>query len=149
MSYPARLILTAALMVLSWAGCGSGIPEGDSRVRSDGDVVRVSLGEIGEKRGDYFNYTTSSGTRVDFLVYRETSGSYRAVFDACRKCYRWRKGYVIDGDAAVCRKCGERHDLDGLREGRGSCVPIALPSNHEKDSLVIPVSELEAGARYF
>ena len=81
MYYPARLILTAALMGLSWAGCGSGIPEGDSRVRSDGDVVRVSLGEIGEKRGDYFNYTTSSGSRVDFLVYRETSGSYRAVLD--------------------------------------------------------------------
>jgi len=142
-------ILAAALCLLTVTGCGGRGKEGDPRVRSDGRLVRVSLDDLGQKRGSYFTYTASGDRKVDFIVYRESTGTFRAVLDACRKCYRWRRGYVINGDHVVCRKCGEHYELDNLAGGRGSCIPIPLTSSREGNSIVIPVTELEAGARYF
>ena len=49
-----------------------------------------------------------------------------AVLDACRTCYRWKKGYALDGKEVVCLKCDMRFKLDSLAQGTGSCVPIAL-----------------------
>lgn len=146
---PTKHFLAAALCLLIVTGCGGHGKEGDPRVQSDGRMVRVSLDDIGEKRGSFFTYSASGDRNVDFIVYRERSGTFRAVLDACRKCYRWRRGYVINGDHVVCRKCGERYELDNLTGGRGSCIPIPLTSSREGSSIVIPAEELESGARYF
>lgn len=147
--FSAKNVLAVALCLLVVSGCGGQVREEDPGVRSDGTTVRVSLDDIGGKRGEFFTYTAPDGGRTDFIVYRESTETFRAVLDACRKCYRWRKGYVIDGDYAVCRRCGERYGLDNLEEGRGSCIPIPLTSGRDGNTLVIPVAELEAGARYF
>ena len=56
-----------------------------------------------------------------------------AVLDACRTCYRWKKGYVLDGKEVVCLKCDMRFKLDGLAQGTGSCVPIALKTEQRRD----------------
>lgn len=143
-----RHILAAALCLLTVTGCGPGKGE-DPRVRSDGRLVRVSLEDLDGQRGSYFTYIASGDRKVDFIVYRQSPGTFRAVLDACRKCYRWRRGYVINGDHVVCRKCGERYELDNLAGGRGSCIPIPLTSTRDGNSIVIPATELDAGARYF
>lgn len=143
------LALTTLLGLLLLAGCGSRSPERDPRVHSDGTTVRVSLDDVGVKGDAFFTYMASSDRRVDFLIYRESTGTYRAVLDACRKCYRWRKGYLLQEGTVVCRKCGETYDVDSLREGRGSCIPIPLTSSLEGKVLAIPVAELETGAKYF
>jgi len=72
-----------------------------------------------------------------------------AVLDACRTCYRWKKGYVLDGKEVVCLKCDMRFKLDSLAQGTGSCVPVALNTEQRGGILIIPVTELEAGARFF
>ena len=46
------------------------------------------------------------------------------MLDACRTCYRWKKGYVLAGKEVVCLKCDMRFKLDSLAQGTGSCVPV-------------------------
>jgi len=112
-------------------------------------VVRIDLGGIAPGSGRFFSYRSAGGGRADFLVYRESDGEPRAVLDACSDCYRWRKGYRLEGDGVVCVKCGMRFRLDELREGIGACVPLPLPSTRAGDRLEIPAEALEAGTRYF
>jgi uncharacterized membrane protein len=112
-------------------------------------VVTVDLSGIGPESGRFYTYRSDSGKKVDFFVYREGSGVPRAVLDACRTCYRWKKGYALEGKEVVCIKCDMRFKLDSLAQGTGSCVPIALKTEQRRDTLIIPVSELEAGARFF
>lgn len=143
--YGTAAILSAAILY----GCGGSGPLRDPRVRTDGKTVIVEIAAVEEKGFDFFTYVADSGVTVDFFVYRDSSGALRAALDACRKCYRWRRGYTLDGGHVVCRKCGERFDIDTLHEGRGSCAPIPLSSTGDGDTLRIPVAELEAGTSYF
>ena len=115
----------------------------------ENQAVSADLSAIPDGSGLFFTYPSSSGRNVDYFVYKDSSGNARAVLDACRTCYRWRKGYRLEEDQVICIKCGMKFALDGLAEGTGSCVPIALTSRREGDGLVISVSELEAGAKYF
>ena len=112
-------------------------------------VVTVDLTGIVPESGRFHTYLTASGKRVNFFVYRESSGVPHAVLDACRTCYRWKKGYALEGKEVVCIKCDMRFKLGSLAQGTGSCVPIALKTEQRRDTLIIPVSELEAGARFF
>ena len=111
--------------------------------------MTVDLSGIGPESGRFHTYRSSSGRKVHFFVYRESSGVPHAVLDACRTCYRWKKGYVLDGKEVVCRKCDMRFRLDSLAQGTGSCIPVALKTEQRGDTLIIPVTELEAGARFF
>jgi len=141
--------VAATLCLTLITGCGDRPLEKDARVIVDDGTARVALADVGEKGCEFFAYITARGRRVDFFIYRESSGIYRAALDACRECYRWHKGYRLREGAVVCRKCGETFTFDSLHEGRGSCTPIALSSSLEGDFLAIPIAELEAGAKYF
>ena len=132
----------------SVAGC-SGNRTKYPEVRTRNGVVTVDISGVGAESGRFHTYRSSGGKQVDFFVYRESSGVPHAVLDACRTCYRWKKGYILEGKEVVCLKCGMRFKLDSLSEGTGSCVPIALKSQQRGDTLVIAVTELEAGVRFF
>ena len=144
-------IVGGALVVALLAACsscsggGTKYPELHAR---DG-AVEVDLSGLDSGSGRFHTYRSSSGKPVDFFVYRESSGTPHAVLDACRTCYRWKKGYVQSGGEVVCLKCDMRFKLDMLAQGTGSCVQIMLQSLPRGDTLVIPVAELEAGTRYF
>jgi uncharacterized membrane protein len=112
-------------------------------------VVTVDLAGIGSGSGRFHSYRSRSGKNVDLFVYREDSGAPHAVLDACRTCYRWKKGYVLDGKEVVCLKCDLRFSLERLAHGTGSCVPIALAAERRGETLVLSAAELEAGARFF
>lgn len=141
------LALLAASLLLA-SGC-SGKPAKYPEARARGAEVVVSLDDVGAGSGRFFTYRAAGGTLVDFFVYRDSAGAAHAVLDACRTCYRWKKGYVQDGDEVVCVKCDMRFELDGLARGSGSCVPIQLRSELRGESLIIPAAELESGAKYF
>lgn len=138
-------LLAAALLA---PGCSKG-PVKYPEVRARDAEVVVSLDGVEAGSGRFLTYRAAEGKRVDFFVYRDSAGGAHAVLDACRTCYRWKKGYVRVGDEVVCVKCDMRFKIDGLAQGSGSCVPIQVRSTRRGGSLVIPAAELEAGARYF
>lgn len=141
------LVLCAFLQVIV-AGCARDTPKYPEVHARDG-VVTVEIAGIGAGGGRFHSYRTASGKIVDLLVYRDSAGAPHAVLDACRTCYRWKKGYLLEGPDVICVKCDMRFKLDGLAQGIGSCVPIQLTSEPRDNALAIPVPELEAGARYF
>ena len=112
-------------------------------------VVKVDLAGISNSSGLFFTYLSSSGRNVDYFVYRNSAGTPNVVLDACRTCYRWRKGYRLDGDHVVCIKCDMRFSLDSLDEGTGSCIPIHVDAAVSDGSMAIPSAELEEGSKFF
>jgi uncharacterized membrane protein len=145
---PLRALLLAILLQ-SVGGSGCGNRAKYPELIPGNGVVAVDLAGIGAGSGRFHTYRSTSGKRIDLFVYRESSGMARAVLDACKTCYRWKKGYVVAGGEIVCIKCDMRFQLHDLARGSGSCIPIALTSEQEGASLKIPVAELEAGARFF
>ena len=130
------------------AGCPASVPPREV-VSGEGGVVLVDYASLAPGAGRFLSYRSPGGRHADFLVYRESGGEPRAVLDACTDCYRWRKGYRLDGETVICVKCGMRFRLDDLREGVGGCQPIPLPAARVGDSLEIPVVALESATRYF
>lgn len=142
------LFLVLGVLQLICVGCAWDTAKYPELSAQDG-VVTIDLSDIGAQSGRFHTYRSSSGKKVDFFVYRESSGVPHAVLDACRTCYRWKKGYVLEGREVVCLKCDMRFKLDSLAQGTGSCVPLAIKTEQRGATLIVPVTELEAGARYF
>jgi uncharacterized membrane protein len=139
----------AALAALALLGGCSVRDRGYPVVTPEHGVVPVPLSGIGAGEGRFFAYRAPGGGRAEYLVYRESDGTPRAVLNACRECARWKKGYALEGGSVVCLKCGMRFKIDALAAGTGSCVPIALPATRDGDRILIPVADLEAGTRNF
>lgn len=144
---PAGALLATALLLST--GCERMTQSVYPVLTPEEGVIRVDLSVIDNNSGSFFTYPSSSGRNVDYFVYKDSSGTARVVLDACRTCYRWRKGYRLEGDRVVCRKCDMEFSLDVLHQGTGSCIPIRIRSTREDDTLTIPVTELDDGAKYF
>jgi len=144
----AIILVVGILLQGGGAGCSRNTSK-YQELRARGGSVAVDLSGIDAESGRFHTYRADSGKKVNFFVYRESSGVPHAVLDACRTCYRWKKGYVLDRKEVVCLKCDMRFKLDALAQGAGSCVPIQISSEQRGDTLIIPVTELEAGARFF
>lgn len=134
--------------LLPGSGC-SGDAARYPEVRARDGAVAVELAGIGAASGRFLSFRSGGGKVVDFLVYRDGSGAPHAVLDACRTCYRWRKGYLLSRGEVVCVKCDMVFRLDDLEKGTGSCVPIRLETQRRGETLIVPAAALEAGARYF
>lgn len=146
---PGLLTLVLGVLLLgATLGC-TGDKAKYPEVHARDGVVPVALAGVAPGAARFHTYRSQSGKKVDFFVYRDSSGEPHAVLDACRTCYRWKMGYVLDGDEVVCLKCEMRFKMDTLAQGSGSCVPIAVRSAPREAVLEIPVAELEAGARFF
>ena len=142
------ILALAVFLQLAGSGCARDKPK-YAELRARDGIVTIDISGIGAESGRFQTYRASSGKLVDFFVYRESSGAPHAVLDACRTCYRWKKGYVLAGKEVVCLKCEMRFTLDSLARGTGSCVPVALSAERREGALIIPAAELEAGARFF
>jgi uncharacterized membrane protein len=144
--------MLAALIVASLGilfGCGRQPNTVYPVLQEKGGLIRVDISAMSTSSCRFFTYPSRSGRNVDYLVYKDSAGTARVTLDACRTCYRWRRGYRLEGEEVVCVKCDMRFPLDGLAEGTGSCVPIKVPAAIEGGTLVISASDLEEGARYF
>jgi uncharacterized membrane protein len=142
------ILILAVFLQATFGGCAQDATK-YPEMRAREGVVTVELAGIDAESGRFRAYRSSSGKMVNFFVYRESSGTPHAVLDACRTCYRWKQGYALDGKEIVCLKCDLRFRLDGLAQGTGSCIPVALKAEQRGDTLSVPVAELVAGARFF
>lgn len=110
-----------------------------------GELIRL---DIPDSPGPVFYSYTHEGRRIDFFLVK-VNGRVESYLDACRKCYPKKLGYRPDGGRVLCRACGIRFPLDKLREGEGSCQPIALKGRLAGDSYVIEKKDIISGTAYF
>lgn len=117
-------------------------------VTGDGEVA-VDTSGLRPGRAELFCYTGKSGEKLRFVLARGSDGVVRSVFDACRQCYVYHRGYLVSGGDLVCRVCGNRYRIDRMTEGKASCVPASLPHREAAGTVRIRTADLESGRALF
>jgi uncharacterized membrane protein len=97
----------------------------------------------------FFEYRDRAGDEIRFLLARDARGRIKAAFDACQRCYMYRKGYVSSRGDLVCRFCGNRYKLEAMESGLASCVPKKLPFQMTGHTVNIKPADLERGRGLF
>jgi uncharacterized membrane protein len=113
------------------------------------EMLTVSIARL--KGGDarLFRYRDRAGERLRFLLARGNDGKVRAVFDACRQCYKFHQGYDVSHGMLICRLSGNRYPIDHMMNGEASCVPVSLADHEDASRVEVKVSDLKSGAGLF
>jgi uncharacterized membrane protein len=113
------------------------------------EMLTVSMARIESGDARLFCYRDHGGERLRFLLARGNDGKVRAVFDACRQCYKFHQGYDVAHGMLICRLCGNRYPIDHMMKGEASCVPVSLPHHEDASGVQVKVSDLKSGAALF
>ena len=119
------------------------------RIVTGQDEVSVNVSAMRPGSAQLFCYTDAAGKRLRFVLARGTDGKMRSVFDACRQCFTFHRGYQIVGGELICRVCGNHYPIDRMTEGKASCVPASLPHEDASGRLRIRTADLRAGHTLF
>ncbi|MGH7914010.1 MAG: Fe-S-containing protein [Candidatus Binataceae bacterium] len=113
------------------------------------EMLTVSMARLVDGGARLFCYRDRAGERLRFLLARGSDGKVRAVFDACRQCYKFHQGYDVAHGVLICRLCGNRYPIDHMMKGEASCVPVSLPHHEGAAAVEVKVSDLKSGAALF
>lgn len=119
-----------------------------SAVTGRGDVS-INIASLLRGQAKMFCYTDDAGKKLRFVLARGMDGEVRSVFDACRQCFTYHRGYQIVGGELICRVCGNHYPIDRMAEGKASCVPEHLAHDGGGQTIKIKTSDLAAGHALF
>ncbi|MDD3620522.1 MAG: DUF2318 domain-containing protein [Desulfobulbaceae bacterium] len=117
-------------------------------VTAENGQVRIPLHTINDGRAHYFTFK-ADGRKISFFVLKSRDGVIRAAFDACDVCFPEKKGYSQTGDFMTCNNCGQRFHASKINVLKGGCNPAPLRRTTEGGDLVIAVTDIFTGLRYF
>lgn len=130
------------------AGCGRQAPEYPVVVPR-GDRVSIPLADVNDGGVHFFTFK-HEGKNVNFFVRTDGSGKLQVHFDACYSCFKYKLGYVHEGNQVVCIACRIGYNLaDVVWDYIGACAPINLKSRVVGQQVLIKRSWLEKGGRFF
>ena len=142
------LLITAVCLLQSAAGCSKQAPEHRIVVPA-GERVRIPLATVNDGGVHFFTYKWD-GRNVNFFVRTDGTGHLQAHFDACYSCFKYKLGYVHEGNEVVCIACRIGYRLeDVIWDYIGACAPINLKSRILSGHLTINRTTLEKGKRFF
>ena len=147
-----RTKLTVLLLacVIGVSGAMIYLSASPSCTEVDGDrTVQLDASRLGRGAVGTFCYRDAAGKKLRFLLARGMDGKLSAVFDACRQCFVYHRGYEIAGNELICRVCGTHYQLQHIEDGKASCVPVSLTHQTSRDSVTIKVSDLKSGSVLF
>jgi len=113
------------------------------------DDISVNATAMRPGSAQLFCYTDDAGKRLRFVLARGTDGKIRSVFDACRQCFTFHRGYQVVGGELICRVCGNHYRIDRMTEGKASCVPASLPHEDVSGTVRIRTADLRTGHALF
>ncbi|MBM3187522.1 MAG: DUF2318 domain-containing protein [Chloroflexi bacterium] len=117
-------------------------------VAAEEGVVRLPVSALADGQARHYTYMNGDQP-IEFFVLQSPDGTVRAAFNACDVCFPAKRGYVQDDDHMVCMNCGRRFPVDQIGLVQGGCNPAPLAGSVVADRLVIKVSDLVQGARFF
>lgn len=97
----------------------------------------------------FFGYRAWARDKIRFRLVRDAAGQLKAAFDACQRCYIFRKGYVRSGGDPACRYGGNHYRLEAVESGLTSCVPVKLPIQAVGQTVNIKPADLERARGLF
>jgi len=120
-----------------------------SAVPTDMTDITYPVDRFADGRAQHFNYTTADGLTIRYFVVKGKDGVIRTAFDACDACWAANKGYSQDGNHMVCRNCGQKFAVEKVGRQRGGCNPAPLTGRETDNNVVIRVTDILEGKRYF
>jgi uncharacterized membrane protein len=143
-----KILIIFWLAVALLAGCERQAPEYQVIV-PDGNRVNIRLADVNNGAVHFFTYKLGR-KNINFFVRSDGSGKLRTHFDACYSCFKYKLGYVREGNQVVCIACRIGYNLDQeIWDYVGACAPIILSSRIADNHLVIRRSLLEKGKKFF
>src|SRR5271169_5991031 len=113
------------------------------------DDVAINAFALRPGNARLFCYTDDAGKRLRFVLARGNDGKVRSVFDACRQCFAFHRGYRLVGGELICRVCGNHYPIDRMTEGKATCVPVNLPQEDDAGVVRIKTADLKAARAFF
>jgi uncharacterized membrane protein len=107
------------------------------------DALIISGRLIDKGTAKVFCYNDVAGKKLRFVLARGTDGKLQSVMDACEQCYTYHKGFAYEDGFLICRLCGNRYPINHLLSGRGSCVPVAVPSSESDGKIIVRTADLK------
>ena len=118
------------------------------KITADGSVYKIPVEKVNDGKAHFFQ-TVVDGKTVKFFLVKSSDGLIRAAFDACDVCYAEKKGYVQEGSYMKCVNCGQKFHTMRINEVRGGCNPSPLVRNSDGENVIIRLSAMREGRRYF
>lgn len=143
----ARLILpvAAVLLVATAAYLGADVRPSATPIFGTG-VLSIPASDLRAGEVKFFSYRADAASEIRFLLARDSDGHLQGAFDACQRCYTYRRGFRSSGGYLICRVCGNRYKLDRLTTGIATCAPGTLRYQSTGQTVQIQTSDLQ-GAR--
>ncbi|MGH7780194.1 MAG: Fe-S-containing protein [Candidatus Binataceae bacterium] len=116
---------------------------------SGASSVSVNVANLPNGDAQSYCYTDRAGQRLRFILARGSDGIVRSVFDACRQCFTFHRGFKISHGELICRVCGNHYPMAHMTEGKASCIPASLPHQGAGAKVTIRTSDLESGRYLF
>ncbi|MCJ7641718.1 MAG: DUF2318 domain-containing protein [Desulfobacterales bacterium] len=137
------LLITAVLLMFVVSSLSSTV--------TAAPVTQVTYPEktFADGKARQFTYKTEDGLTIRYFIIRSSDGVIRAAFDACDVCWPENKGYSQKGDFMVCKNCGKQFPSARINEVSGGCNPAPLQRKVENGNIIIQVSDILQGKRYF
>jgi uncharacterized membrane protein len=153
-AYRQKLLLwiVAGLTTTAFAfGVGTRLSRsGSDLIASDGsDSVTISASSIAPGQARFFIYQGHSGVNIRLILARDDQGDVEAGFDACERCYMYRRGYEAAHGVITCRWCGTHYKIASMSEGLSGCAPIKVPFRIMGDTIRIQTADLERRSKLF
>jgi uncharacterized membrane protein len=119
------------------------------KVKANGSAVSLPMDKVSDGKVHFYRIE-DGGKEIAFFVVKAADGSWRTAFDACDVCFHEKKGYEQSGDAVICKNCNKRFAINRIGPHEtGGCNPSYLPSKQINGNIVINVSDLRTGAKFF
>jgi uncharacterized membrane protein len=113
------------------------------------EAIDVNVSAMRPGSAQLYCYTDDAGKKLRFVLARGTDGKVRSVFDACRQCFTFHRGYQLMGGEMICKVCGNHYRIDRMADGKASCVPASLPHEDASGTVRIRTADLQAGHAFF
>ena len=110
------------------------------------DQVSVNLADISDGHLHRYEYTTSGGVKVRFIVIQKSGSSFGVGLDACEIC--GPSGYYEKDGKVICKLCEVAMNIATIGF-KGGCNPIPIDYKVSNGTLTVPISALEASAPVF
>lgn len=140
----AGLLLAAGAAFLTFTAISECIA-----VTADAGELGISAFALRPGHALRYCYTDEAGSKLRFILARGNDGKVRSVFDACRQCFTFHRGYRIANGELICRVCGNHYPLNHMTEGKASCVPVILPHQDNSGIVHIKTADLKSGRALF
>jgi len=145
-SIPGYVLLTMTVLLMS-LGCNRQ-PEYEHVELTD-DLLILPLALVNDGDVHFFTYKFSDRL-INFFVRTDDMGQLHTHFDACYGCFKYKRGYIHEGDVIICVACRLSYKLkEAVWDYIGACAPITLKSRIVNEQLIIQGEHLQRGSRFF